>query len=224
MALDPEKNINEKVTKKPAGDESSSPPRSSTEYYNSTAVTQDNGVFSRLRRLEASMDAKLGIESEAIDRKLPEDRKPVRLHERLTMALLWASGTMNISCFATGFLGYEFGLDLKQSILIIIFASLLGAAVTGYCATFGAPTGLRQMSVSRFSFGWYPNKIVAVLNTINQLGWGGVSTITAGLALQAVADGNLSLAVGVVIVSVVSLVVSFFGLRAILVYERYGKF
>jgi purine-cytosine permease-like protein len=29
------------------------------------------------------------------------------------MASLWASGTMNLSCFATGFLGWEMGLDLK---------------------------------------------------------------------------------------------------------------
>jgi hypothetical protein len=29
------------------------------------------------------------------------------------MASLWASGTMNLSCFATGFIGWEMGLDLK---------------------------------------------------------------------------------------------------------------
>jgi hypothetical protein len=27
------------------------------------------------------------------------------------MFFLWASGTMNTSCFATGFLGWEFGLS-----------------------------------------------------------------------------------------------------------------
>jgi len=170
------------------------------------------------------MDHKLGVESEAIDRKLPENRKQVKWHEQLTMALLWASGTMNVSCFATGFLGWDFGLSLKQNILIIIFGSLLGGAVTGYCATFGAAMGLRQMSVSRFSFGWYPNKLIAVLNTIQQLGWAAVACITAGLALQAVADGGISLAVGVIIVAVVSLLISFVGLRAILVYERYAWF
>ena len=220
MSSDPEKD--QRFVTKTVGDDSSSPTRSSNEYFNSTPVNQDNGIFSKLRRFELAMDAKLGIESEAIDRKLPEDRKDVRWHEQLTMALLWASGTMNISCFATGFLGWEFGLDLTQNILIIIFGSLIGGSVTGYCATFGAPMGLRQMSVSRFSFGWYPNKLVAVLNTIQQLGWAGVACITAGLALEAVADGHLSLVVGVIIVAVVSLLISFVGLRAILVYERYA--
>lgn len=46
------------------------------------------------------------------------------------MALLWASGTMNLSCFATGFLGWEFGLDLKQNILTVVFGTLLGSMVT----------------------------------------------------------------------------------------------
>jgi Permease for cytosine/purines, uracil, thiamine, allantoin len=223
MDYDPEKNVNDKVATKRDANYISSPTRSSTEYYNSTPVTQDNGIFSRLRRFEVAMDRRLGVESEAIDRKLPEDRKQPRWHEQLTMALLWASGTMNISCFATGFLGWAFGLSLKQNILIIIFGSILGGSVTGYCATFGAAMGLRQMSVSRFSFGWYPNKLIAVLNTVQQLGWAGVACITAGLALQAVADGGISIAVGVVIVAVVSLLISFVGLRAILFYERYGK-
>ncbi|KAL2421568.1 Purine-cytosine permease FCY21 [Exophiala dermatitidis] len=201
-------------------DEGASSP--TTELYNNTPVYQDNGVLAKLRRLEARMDAKLGIESEAISRKRPEDKRPVRWHEELTMALLWASGTMNTSCFATGFLGWEFGLSLKQSILITIFASLLGGAVTGYCATFGAAMGLRQISVSRFSFGWWPNKIIAALNAVQQIGWAAVSCITGGLALTAVADGHVSLVVGIVIIAVVALCISFVGLNAILVYERYA--
>ncbi|USW51682.1 Putative purine-cytosine permease [Septoria linicola] len=182
----------------------------------------ETGIFARLRRLEATLDRKLGIESEAIDRKLPEDRKPQPWHAQLNMALIWASGTMNISCFATGFLGWEFGLSLKQSILIVIFASLLGGAVSGFCATMGAPTGLRQISISRFSFGWYPNKLVAALNTIQQLGWSAVGCITGGLALTAVSDGNVSIVVGIIIIAVCSLAISFIGLRAILVYEKYA--
>ena len=180
------------------------------------------GIFARLRDLETTMDRKLGIESSAIDRKLPQDRKPQPWHAQLNMALIWASGTMNISCFATGFLGWEFGLSLKQSILIVIFASLLGGAVSGFCATMGAPTGLRQISISRYSFGWYPNKIVAALNTIQQLGWSAVGCITGGLALTAVSNGGVSIVVGIIIIAVCSLAISFIGLRAILVYEKYA--
>lgn len=186
------------------------------------ATGPSSGLLFRLRRLEAHMDQKLGIESEAINRKLEEDKKPVPWYEELTMALLWASGTMNTSCFATGFLGAQFGLSLKQAIVVTIFASILGGAITGYCATFGAATGLRQISVSRYSFGWWPNKIIALLNSIQQMGWAAVSCITGGLALTAVSDGHVSLILGIVILAVVALVISFIGLHAILVYERYA--
>jgi NCS1 nucleoside transporter family len=184
--------------------------------------SKQSGVLAKLRELEARMDTKLGIESEAIVRKRAEDKQDVPWTEELTMALLWASGTMNTSCFATGFLGWQFGLSLKQAILITMFASILGGVVTGFCATFGAATGLRQMSVSRYSFGWWPNKLIAILNCIQQMGWAAVSCITGGLALTAVSDGSVSLILGIVILAVVALLISFIGLNAILAYERYA--
>lgn len=110
----------------------------------------------------------------------------------------------------------------RQSILCCIFGSLLGGAVSGFCATLGAPTGLRQISIGRYSFGWWPNKIVAFLNTIQQIGWSAVGCITGGVALNAVADGKVSVALGIVIIAVCSLIVSFVGLKAILPYERYA--
>lgn len=149
--------------------------------YNNTVVKQDNGIFSKLRYYEALLDKKLGVESQAIDRKLPEDRKPVPWHDQLNMFFLWASGTMNLSCFATGFLGWEFGYNLARTVPLIIVGSLLGASITGFCATFGAPTGLRQISVARYSMGWYPNKIIAFLNTITQLGWVSFPAVSATL-------------------------------------------
>jgi len=190
--------------------------------YQGTLIKQDNGILSKLRNIEAVMDRRLGVESEAITRKRPDEREPLTWRSQLTMCLLWASGTMNLSCFTTGFLGYEFGLDLKQSILICLFASILGGAVSGFCATLGAATGLRQISCSRFSFGWYPNKIIAALNTIQQIGWSAVGCITGGIALQAVSNGTIPIAVGIIIIAVISLVVSLVGLKVILVYERYA--
>ncbi|KAK7219901.1 hypothetical protein V2G26_007904 [Clonostachys chloroleuca] len=189
---------------------------------NYVASDSQSGILASLRRFEARMDNILGVESHAIDRKTTADKRPVKWHEELSMALLWASGTMGISCFATGFLGWEFQLSLKQTIPIIIFASILGGAVSAYCATFSAATGLRQVSFSRYSFGWYPNKVIAFLNGIEQLGWAAVASISGGLALTGVADGHISLVGGVIIIAVVSLVISLLGLKYILVYERYA--
>ncbi|CEJ59010.1 hypothetical protein PMG11_07648 [Penicillium brasilianum] len=211
MAYDPEKGLPE--AKYPSAEQTS---------LEAIPADNDAGMMAKMRALESRMDNKLGIESEAINRKRPEDKKEVHWVEELSMALLWASGTMNTSCFATGFLGWEFGLSLKQSILITIFASLLAATLSGYCATFGAATGLRQISVSRYSFGWWPNKLVALLNAIQQMGWAAVSCITGGLALTAVSDGHVSLILGIIILAVVALIISFVGLKAILFYERWA--
>jgi hypothetical protein len=83
----------------------------STDAGEATYTTRETGILATLRRFEAKLDAKLGIESEAINRKLPEDKGHVPWHHQLNMFFLWASGTMNTSCFATGFLGWEFGLS-----------------------------------------------------------------------------------------------------------------
>ncbi|GAD96103.1 nucleoside transporter, putative [Paecilomyces variotii No. 5] len=182
-------------------------------------VIKPSGFFARFRYYEELLDKKLGVESHSLDRVHPEDRNPPN---PLVMAFMWASATMNLSCFSTGFLGNEFGLSLSQTIPITIFATLLGSAVTGWCATMGPETGLRQVAISRYSFGFYPSSIIAALNVVEQLGWSSVSCITGGLALSAVSDGRVSIAVGVIIVAVVSLLFSFIGLRGVLAYEKYA--
>lgn len=84
---------------------------SSGEFAHEPTIEHDPGFLASLRSFEARMDMKLGIESEAINRKLPEEKGHVPWHHQLNMFFLWASGTMNTSCFATGFLGWEFGLS-----------------------------------------------------------------------------------------------------------------
>lgn len=86
----------------------------------------------------------------------------------------------------------------------------------------GPPTGLRQVSICRYSLGWWPSKIIAALNVIEQLGWSAVGSITGGLALSAVSDGRINLVLGVVIVALLGLAFSFVGLKAVLGYEKYA--
>ncbi|KAJ5089877.1 hypothetical protein N7532_008561 [Penicillium argentinense] len=177
------------------------------------------GFFAKIRYYEEFLDRKMGIESHSLDRVHPEDRQSP---SPVVMAFMWASATMNISCFSTGFMGKSFGLSLGQTIPIVIFATLLGAMVTGWCATMGPGTGLRQVAISRYSLGFYPSSIIALLNVIEQLGWASVNCITGGLALSAVSNGHVSIAVGVVIVACISLLFSFVGLRGVLLYEKYA--
>ncbi|KAG5952652.1 hypothetical protein E4U53_000225 [Claviceps sorghi] len=179
-------------------------------------------ILARLRDFEARLDAKLGVEADAVARKRPEDKKHVSWSEELTMSLFWAGGSMNMISLATGFLGGQFGLSLQQAILAVVFGSVLGAAITASCAILGPATGLRQLSISRYSFGWWPNKLIALLNCIQQVCWSAVSCITGGLTLTAVSDGRVSLFLSVVVLAVISLLISFLGLKAILFCERYA--
>lgn len=184
-----------------------------------TKNARPRGAFGKLRYYEDLMDQKLGVEPEDLRRVPSEDRKP---RTYLAMGLWWASATMTLSCFSTGFLGPEFGLSMGQSIGIIIGATLLGSAVAGWCASFGPATGLRQVAFSRYSMGYYPASIIAILNVVTNIGWAAVSCILSGLALSAVANGRLSIVVGIIILALVSWVLSFIGLKAVLAYTEYA--
>lgn len=107
-----------------------------------TEPAKPSGFFARIRYYEELLDRKLGIESHSLDRVHPEDRYSP---SPLVMAFMWASATMNISCFSTGFLGMEFGLSLGQTIPIVIFATFLGAAVT-VCLVFQLMSEAMQLT------------------------------------------------------------------------------
>ena len=98
----------------------------------SPTPAKHGGILGRLCHYEAILDRKFGVEAQGPERILPQDRKPEyeKWSNQAVMALLWASGTMNLSCFTTGFLGWEFGLSLKQTILVTVFATLIGSATT----------------------------------------------------------------------------------------------
>jgi hypothetical protein len=137
-ASDPEKHAPSPAISSLAPSLTTSPspsPATSVQPAPTSFPTPTNGLLARLRRYEALLDRKFGIEAHGPARILPDrrDNPP----PTWVMAALWASGTMNLSCFATGFLGWEFGLSLRQSVLTIVFGTLLGAMVTGWCATLG---------------------------------------------------------------------------------------
>ncbi|OIW31482.1 hypothetical protein CONLIGDRAFT_226507 [Coniochaeta ligniaria NRRL 30616] len=190
----------------------------------SPSPLKPKGFLATLRHYESTLDRFLGVEAHAISRKRSEDRDPAfrKWHNQAVMFLLWMSSTLNLSCFTTGFLGWEFGLDLRRSIVLIVFGTFCGASVTGWCATMGPGTGLRQVSISRYSIGWWPAKVIAVLNVIEQVGWSSVGCITGGAALSAVSDGRVGTEVGVVIAAVLGFVISFIGLRAVFQYEKFA--
>lgn len=182
----------------------------------------ESGIFAPLLRFEHKMDRLLGVESGALERKLPEERGKGDSKQLYSIFALWATSNMGLLPMSTGVLGASMGLDLKTSLACILCGTLLGSFLTAYVATFGPPMGMRQMTISRYSFGWWPNKVVALLNVLQQLGYSASDCITGGLALRAVSDGSISRAAGIIIVAVVALIVSLLGLRYVKKWALYA--
>ena len=68
--------------------------------------------------------------------------------------------------------------------------------------------------------GYWPAKLVCLLNMILMVGYGVIDCIIGGQILSAVSGGSMSIVVGIIIVAFVSWVVAVFGLGIFHVYER----
>lgn len=112
-----------------------------------------------------------------------------------------------------------FGLGYKDTLICGIFGTLAGCLVAAYCSTMGPRSGLRQMCSARYLFGPWMVRVVSLITIIGFLGWSVTNSVLGGEILKWLSGGRLSLSVGIVIVSVVSLVVALFGIEYVLKFE-----
>ncbi|KAK4937283.1 hypothetical protein LTR10_022040 [Elasticomyces elasticus] len=176
----------------------------------------------KLQTYSLHLDKKLHIESRGIDRCLPEDRN-LKLNY-VDMMLLWFSCSAVISTVATGLLAGPswLGLSVTDGFLAVFFGTVLGAACAAFMGTFGPRTGLRQIILTRFSFGWYGSRLVALVNVITELGWCLVGVVVGGQILAYISNGSCPVVVGIIILSILSFVIAGFGYNIVHFYERYA--
>ena len=94
---------------------------------------------------------------------------------------------MVVSSFAIGVLAVPvFGLGFVDGLLTIFFINMLGVLPVCFFSTLGPVFGMRQMILSRFYFGYYGVKVVAVFNCLACLGWSAVNVIVGAQLLHAV--------------------------------------
>ncbi|KAF8157054.1 NCS cytosine-purine permease [Crassisporium funariophilum] len=159
-----------------------------------------------------------GVESRGI-RPVPIDERTDRPYSKIFF--VWFSMNFNILSFSAGTLGpVIFGLGVRDTCLTILFFNLLCCAPPAYFTTWGPKLGMRQMIISRYSFGYYGVILPCILNLIGMIGFSILNCILGGQALASVASGNLSWTVGIVVVAVISLLVSFCGFNVLNWYER----
>ena len=97
-------------------------------------LQQRMGFLRKMREGEEWLDAKMGIETQGIDRIHEEDKKPPSI---LNVFFLWWSLTCHVGTLPIGVLGPEFGLSLNQSVAAIVVGTILGALCTSYTGTLG---------------------------------------------------------------------------------------
>ncbi|TIC04090.1 cytosine-purine permease [Wallemia mellicola] len=188
----------------------------------SSIYTEDSNKFKRHFNHFVDKSSKFGLEVRGI--------QPVTLEERthgigalLNIASIWLSANSTVLTLSTGGLGpSSFYLSARDSCLTILFFNLLGNLLPSYLGTFGPKLGMRQMCITRYSFGYYPVILVCLLNLIGMIGFCSLNAVSGGQVLSAVSNGSLNWNVGIVIIAVIALIVSFAGFKFLHTFERYA--
>src|SRR6266496_3907832 len=160
-----------------------------------------------------------GIETHGIERVSPTTRTHVRIRDNFTM---WLSANLVISTLALGTLASFLGLGFWDGLAVIIIFNALGVLPVAFFSTLGPKLGLRQMTISRFSFGWVGGIIMALFNVAACIGWSVVYVIIGGQLVAALSGGRIPGWGGILIIAVLTTVVSIYGYKYVHRYERYA--
>ncbi|ANB15911.1 Fcy2p [Sugiyamaella lignohabitans] len=129
---------------------------------------------------------------------------------------------MVVATFSTGILGITaFGLTFWDSVLTIIFFTLLGTLPVAFFSTFGPKLGLRQMVLSRFWFGYQGVRIIALINFFSTMCWSAINTMVAAQLLHSVGSHPIPPWAACLVLSLGSFLVSLMGYHFIHTFEKY---
>jgi NCS1 nucleoside transporter family len=135
----------------------------------------------------------------------------------------WTSPNLEFATIAVGIIGpLFFGLSFWQTVAAVVLGTVLGSASHGVLSSWGPPSGLCQMVLSRTGFGFMGNWLPAGINSlVAGIGWFAVNSISGALALSAL-FGGLSDKLCLVIIVGAQLLVAFFGHNLVHAFERYA--
>ncbi|CAH6722306.1 vitamin B6 transporter Tpn1p [[Candida] jaroonii] len=170
----------------------------------------------------------VGVENRGIERVPPEERdaafaatSPARQFFRVFG--LWFSACGGLTSMSSYFLPtLVFGLNVKDALVSGVLGTVIGCLVPAYCSIEGPRSGCRQIVSARFLFGHWGVRLVVLFVGIGFLGFSIVNCVLGGQVLAAIS--NVSLAVGIVVICIVSLIVSIFGIHILLKFETIFSF
>ena len=188
------------------------------------APTSSSGRFtSWVKRIENQL-LKYNVEARGIQRVEPEQTHSLTWKHYVQAFFFWVSVNLAALNNTLGMLAPTvFGLSFKDAALCSFFGSLLGSLGVAYVATWGPISGNRTLIVTRYTFGWWPSKLVVVLNLIVLLGYSMIDLVVAGQILSAVSsNGSLSVVVGILILAIITWIITTFGINIFHAYSRYA--
>jgi len=167
-----------------------------------------------------SIPVEHSIETQGIERVSPKTRTHVRISDNFT---IWFSANLVISTVALGAIAVPvFGLGFWDSAAAIMLFNILGSLPVAFFSTMGPKLGLRQMTISRFSFGWVGAVIMALFNVAAITGWSAVNAIVGGQLVAAVSGGTIARPVAILVIAVLTTIFGIYGYKHVHRYARYA--
>lgn len=167
---------------------------------------------------------KYNLEARGVQRVLPHESQALSWRSYFQPFFFWCSINLAAQNVTLGMLGpYIFALSFRDASLCAFFGSLIGSIAVAYVATFGPISGNRTLVFARYTFGWYPTKLLVILQLIVLLGYSMIDLVIAGQILSAVStNGSMSIVVGIIVVAIIGWTISTFGIWVFHTYQRYS--
>lgn len=164
------------------------------------------------------------LEARGVQRVEPHETHAKSWKDYLQAFFLWVSVNLAAVNITLGMLAPTiYTLSFKDATFCAVFGSLLGSLAAAYVATWGPISGNRTMIFARYTFGWWPSKLIVLLYLIVSLGYSMIDLVVAGQILNAVSgNGSLSVVVGIIIVAIIGWIVTTFGIDIFHIYMRYA--
>lgn len=175
------------------------------------------------RSFEKSL-IKYNLETRGIQRVKESEKVRTTWLAYVQVFVLWVSVNLAVNNVTLGMLGPAiYALSFTDASLCASLGALVGSIPVAWIATWGPLSGNRTMVFGRYAMGWYPSKLIVLLNIIVLLGYSLLVCIIGGQVLSAVSpNGSMSVVVGIIIVAIITWGVTTFGISVFHYYERYA--
>lgn len=159
-------------------------------------------------------------ETRGLERQSPDARQRGNFWHFLRLTGVWFGATLTLPSMTGFFMGpLGFGLSFRSSMSAGLLGVFVGTVASSFGAVMGPRSGLRAMIGTKYQFGWWFSKFIALLNALTLIGWLMVNANFGGQMLNAIA--NVDIEVGIAIMFIVSTVLALFGMRLLVIFDTF---